>query len=383
MLIYSLQHLYAVFILTKILLKVIKMSIFKGITKRNFIKDYDEKDGLPFFLMEDFESLDCDENAKRKMTETLQDMYPKFVEILKDESSYYSLIEKFYAKIMIVDTKQSYYFTEEQRHRIYKATQNLTEIYQGDRNYFQEGEEISDFGYWYGIQCTPCTLDYKDKLERDYGMYCSIKTYLCVLDHNKMDELFTEIVEELSKTGHVFNAKVSAYKRKDTMCLWVIPQILHVVKDFAKRHANDLCTPLPFVPFDGYVGLSKEFTISFNEAITTLISSYFLTISDVSEISVEGLLKNYLHTVFTPLEKTVDSKNRRLYLERNLRENLKHLHMREHIILLDSFNAILSGKTIGELKELHETQLEDGDMFRVLNKKYGEFDSPMYYIFSK
>ena len=37
------------------------MSIFKGITKRNFIKDYDEKDGLPFFLMEDFESLDCDE----------------------------------------------------------------------------------------------------------------------------------------------------------------------------------------------------------------------------------------------------------------------------------------------------------------------------------
>lgn len=42
------------------------MSIFKGITKRNFIKDYDEKDGLPFFLMEDFESLDCDEGAKQK-----------------------------------------------------------------------------------------------------------------------------------------------------------------------------------------------------------------------------------------------------------------------------------------------------------------------------
>lgn len=50
------------------------MSIFKGITKRNFIKDYDEKDGLPFFLMEDFESLDCDEGAKQKMTAALQDM---------------------------------------------------------------------------------------------------------------------------------------------------------------------------------------------------------------------------------------------------------------------------------------------------------------------
>ena len=72
------------------------MSIFKGITKRNFIKDYDEKDGLPFFLMEDFESLDCDEGAKQKMTAPLQDMYPKFVETLKDESYYYSLVEKWF-----------------------------------------------------------------------------------------------------------------------------------------------------------------------------------------------------------------------------------------------------------------------------------------------
>lgn len=359
------------------------MSIFKGITKRNFIKDYDEKDGLPFFLMEDFESLDCDEGAKQKMTAALQDMYPKFVETLKDESSYFSLIEKFYAKIMVVDTKHSFHFTKEQRHRIYKASQDLTEIFLEDRDYFREGSEIFDFGYWYGIGCTPSHIDYKDKLEREYGMFCSIKTYLCVLDHKKMNELFTEIVEELSKTGHVFNAKVSIYKRKDTICLWVIPQIFHVVKDFAKRHAEDLCTPLPFVPFDGCVGLSKEFRISFNEAITTLISSYFLTISDISEISVEGLLKNYLHTVFSPLEKEVDSKDRRLYLERNLRENLKHLHTREHIILLDSFNALLSGKTIEELEKNHETQLEDGDMFKELEKKYSEFDSPMYYIFSK
>ena len=91
------------------------MSIFKGITKRNLIKDYDEKDGLPFFLMEDFESLDCDEGAKQKMTAALQDMYPKFVETLKDESYYYSLVEKFYTKIMLVDTEKHYRFTNEQR----------------------------------------------------------------------------------------------------------------------------------------------------------------------------------------------------------------------------------------------------------------------------
>ena len=53
-------------------------------------------------LVKFFESQDEDE--KKKMTAALQDMYPKFVETLKDESYYYSLVEKFYTKIMLVDT---------------------------------------------------------------------------------------------------------------------------------------------------------------------------------------------------------------------------------------------------------------------------------------
>lgn len=383
MLIYRLQHLYAVFILTMILLKVIKMSIFKGITKRNFIKDYDEKDGLPFFLMEDFESLDCDENAKRKMTAALRDMYPKFVETLKDEASYYSLIERFYAKIMVVDTENQYSFTPEQRSRINNATLELLKHYPDNFSRFDDHNMINNNIYWYSVNCSNLMCSDKDELFREYGIFGRIKTYLCVSDPNKMLELFTEAIEELTKTGHCFDAKVSAYKRHDTICLWVVPEVLQVVKDFADKHAEDLCCALPFVPFNGYVGLSKEFNLSFNAAITTIISSYFMTVSDPSEISVEGLLKNYLHAVFTPTKNDVDKEDQKAQIANKLHENIRELYLREHFILLDSFNAILSKNSIEELKALHETQLEDGRLLINIKDKYIHTFDQMTYLIPK
>lgn len=66
--------------------------------------------------------------AQSKMTAALQDMYPKFVETLKDESYYYSLVEKFYTKIMLVDTEKHYRFTNEQRNRINSAVLGLFKI---------------------------------------------------------------------------------------------------------------------------------------------------------------------------------------------------------------------------------------------------------------
>ena len=350
------------------------MSIFKGITKRNFIKDYDEKDGLPFFLMEDFESLDCDEGAKQKMTDALQDMYPKFVETLKDESYYYSLVEKFYAKIMLVDTEKHYRFTNEQRNRINTAVLGLFKNYQEDDSRFEDHDVINNNGYWYNIRC----ISEKDELLREYGLFGRIKAYLCVSDPDKMLEIFTEAIEVLTKAGHGFDAKVSAYKRHDTICLWVVPEVLQVVKDFANKHADDLCCALPFVPFNGHVGLSKEFNLSFNAAITTIISSYFMTVSDPNEISVEGLLKNYLHAVFTP-SKDDNSEDEKAQIANDLHDNIRGLYLREHFILLDSFNAILSKNSIEELKSLHETQLEDGRLLMNIKDKYiHSFDKMTY-----
>lgn len=378
MLIYSLQLLYAVFILTKILLKVIKMSIFKGITKRNFIKGYDEKDGLPFFLMEDFESLDCDEGAKQKMTDALQDMYPKFVETLKEESYYSSLVEKFYAKIMLVDTEKHYRFTNEQRNRINSAVLGLFKNYQEDDSRFEDRDVINNNGYWYNIRC----ISEKDELLREYCLFGRIKAYLCVSDPDKMLEIFTEAIEVLTKAGHGFDAKVSAYKRHDTICLWVVPEVLQVVKDFANKHADDLCCALPFVPFNGFVGLSKEFNLSFNAAITTIISSYFMTVSDPNEISVEGLLKNYLNAVFTP-SKDDNNEDEKAQIANDLHDNIRGLYLREHFILLDSFNAILSKNSIEELKSLHETQLEDGRLLMNIKDKYIHTFDKMKYLIPK
>lgn len=346
------------------------MSIFKGITKRNFIKDYDEKDGLPFFLMEDFESLDCDEGAKQKMTAALQDMYPKFVETLKDESYYYSLVEKFYTKIMLVDTEKHYRFTNEQRNRINSAVLGLFKNYKEDDSRFEDHDVINNNGYWYNIRCINRGISEKDELLREYGLFGRIKTYLCVSDPDKMLEIFTEAIEVLTKAGHGFDAKVSAYKRHDTICLWVVPEVLQVVKNFANKHANDLCCELPFVPFNGFVGLSKEFNLSFNAAITTIVSSYFITVSDPNEISVKGLLKNYLHAAFTPSKDNVNKEDEKAHIANDLHDNIRELHLREHFILLDSFNAILSKDSIEELKKLHETQLEEGKLLLKIEEKY-------------
>ena len=46
------------------------------------------------------------------------------------------------------------------------------------------------------------------------------------------------------------------------------------------------------------------------------------------------------------------------------------MHLREHFILLDSFNAILSKDSIEELKKLHETQLEEGKLLLKIEEKY-------------
>lgn len=245
--------------------------------------------------------------------------------------------------------------------RLYTANQELFQHYQIKTTNFEDDVIYGD-SYWYNAHCTYNVFNNGniDKLLFEYGIYGSIKTYLCVSDPEKMLELFTEVFEKLAKTGHGFNAKVSACKRKDTICLWVIPEVLQVVKDFAKEHEKDLCKPLPFVPFNGYVGISKEFSVSFNQAITVIVSSYFLTISAPSEITAEGLIKNYLHEVFTPLKNKKEFPDRKSLLAHDFHKQIRNLHVREHFIILDSFNAILCEHSVDELVKLHETQLEDG-----------------------
>lgn len=87
------------------------------------------------------------------MTAALQDMYPKFVETLKDESYYYSLVKKFYTKIMLVDTEKHYRFTNEQRNRINSAVLGLFKNYKEDDSRFEDHDVINNNGYWYNIRC--------------------------------------------------------------------------------------------------------------------------------------------------------------------------------------------------------------------------------------
>ena len=91
------------------------MSIFKGITKNKFIKDYDEKDGLPFFMMSDFEELQCDEKAKHTFEESLRKMYSNFVAALNEKEGFYSFIESFYSKNMDFDKEKCFRFTDAQK----------------------------------------------------------------------------------------------------------------------------------------------------------------------------------------------------------------------------------------------------------------------------
>lgn len=120
-----------------------------------------------------------------------------------------------------------------------------------------------------------------------------IKVYATPRDRLHVAEIYAEAVSILlDRSEDTFFSKVSRRFRDDPLCFWVSRKDYFRLEKFFEPY--DLETPLPFVPFRGNLGISKELTHSYNGTIARLMKYYFASEPEVVNLKdMYSLLVRY------------------------------------------------------------------------------------------
>ena len=126
--------------------------------------------------------------------------------------------------------------------------------------------------YWLQYALSPFNKESKDR--HNEGAY--IKAYLSYPGEAIRQPFLDLVFFLLRRAKEDFVIKVSRFVRDDTVCCWLRPGDIPVLKEYALQHADEITQPLPFVPYWNGIGLTRELNpSSYHSVLAYLILQYF------------------------------------------------------------------------------------------------------------
>ena len=102
-----------------------------------------------------------------------------------------------------------------------------------------------------------------------------IKVYATPLDTTLLFDIYYGAVSLLSEGEHGFASKASKIQRLDPLCFWVEREDFFRLEEYLRQF--DLERALPFIPYRGNIGISRETVESYNKSLSQLMALYFAT----------------------------------------------------------------------------------------------------------
>ncbi|MDY6305938.1 MAG: hypothetical protein SPL94_08265 [Oribacterium sp.] len=209
-----------------------------------------------------------------------------------------------------------------------------------------------------------CPKERKPRLS-DFAM---VKVYVSLKDFSKVMDIYYGAVKLLTQQAdNRFHSKASRYKRTDCMCFWVSRNDFYLLEKYFEKLQDELECSVPFVPYRGKLGISREFLIlgSHSSEEAELISRYFRTVDRVEDVDLGEMYALFVREWNSPIE----DPDHRL-------ETFHYFNAQSLLILLDSIDVI-SGRT--EIIDDHLFLTEDEPMWRALGSSYSWDDVPGNY----
>lgn len=181
----------------------------------------------------------------------------------------------------------------------------------------------------------------------------SIKVYAYFGNGNSQCVFVDSIRYLLTHAQQMFAAKTAVFERADQMCYWLDPMDHPCLERFFEPYFDDMIVSMPFMAYKGKLGISKDFPgtdDSYNYTQAHIMSDYFMTVKDPSEIDLEAMYNHY-----------IAKWNADHYEEYDL--GFKGNSALSFVVILDTLDAILDGEGIDEQSSLLSPE---GRMWRIL-----------------
>lgn len=120
-----------------------------------------------------------------------------------------------------------------------------------------------------------------------------IKVYATPVDSTHLFDIYLGAISLLNESGNGFGSKASKYQRIDPLCFWVARKDFFRLEEYLNQF--ELKRALPFIPYRGNLGISRETMESYNGSIAKLMTLYFATKpSKVNLVDMYQLLINIM-----------------------------------------------------------------------------------------
>ena len=182
----------------------------------------------------------------------------------------------------------------------------------------------------------------------------NVKVYAYFGDEQSQCVFTDSIRYLLTQAKKMFAAKMAVYERADQMCYWLDPMDYSCLEQYFEQYHNDMKVSMAFIAYKGKLGISKDFPgsdESHNLAQAHIISDYFKTIKDISEIELEDMYNHY-----------IAKWNADLYEENDL--GFKGSSALSFVVIMDTLDAILGGG----IDEQSPLLSSEGEIWSVLSK---------------
>lgn len=156
---------------------------------------------------------------------------------------------------------------------LYREFQRVNEDIETDvkQECYKEEKELKDFErvwtdsdrYWFYIK------------KQDCAAMDIIKVYATPLDSTRLMDIYHGAVSLLINSKNGFASKASKFKRVDPLCFWVEREDFFRLEEYLRQF--ELERVLPFIPYRGNIGISRETVESYNGSIAKLMMLYFAT----------------------------------------------------------------------------------------------------------
>ena len=268
----------------------------------------------------------------------LKELYRKF----GSQADY----EDIYRAMQGIDFKARLHFDESRFYELEKVSQDAPErwkeIFVGDKD-----------GNWFWVEG-----EFAE--EEPLGNLGLVKVYASVADFAKTADIFYDAVHIIiQESDHRFHAKMGKYKRKDNMCFWVSRKTFFELEKYFFSISGELVCNIPFVPYRGKLGVSREFSTfgSLSSETAEMIADYFRTVKCENEIDFGDMYSLM-----------VGAWNKELpEVEKKIEESFEYFNAQTILILLDTAD-VLTDRT--EISDDHIFLTEDSRMWRALGSSH-------------
>jgi hypothetical protein len=171
----------------------------------------------------------------------------------------------------------------------------------------------------------------------------AVKVYITFDSMAIMDRFAKMMLHLLENASCSFAAKVSKFERVDQICIWIQPVDYVFLAQFCQKYREELREDMQFIAYSDGLGISKDFgiDISHNRMQAKLIQTYFSTISQVEEVSLEKMYDLF-----------VQGWNGQLPENHIFQREFKKTSVISLLVMMDTLNVLLGKERIDDTSML-------------------------------